>query len=84
MQPCLSLPVDRSAPARREFELLVGRLDVQALQGGTHSATEEHILKGGTEILRCLYQGHLDGLSAADRAQAEGLAARRGEVVHHA
>ena len=84
MEPCLSLPLDRFAPARREFEFLVGWLDAQALQGGSHSTTEEHILNHGTEILRCLYQGHLDGLSVADRRLAEEVAACRGEVVHHA
>lgn len=84
MEPCLSLPVDRFAPALREFELMIGWLNAQALKGGSHSATEEHIMSGGFEILRCLYQGHLDGLSATDRRQAEEVAMRRGEVVHHA
>ncbi len=84
MEPCLSLPVDRFAPARREFELMVSWLDARALEGAPHSVVEEHILDGGTEMLRRLYQGHLDGLSATDRRDAEALAARRGEVVHHA
>ena len=84
MEPCLSLPVDRFAPARREFELMVSWLDARALEGAPHSVVEEHILEGGTEMLRRLYQGHLDGLSATDRRDAEALAARRGEVVHHA
>ena len=84
MQPCFSLPIDRFAAARNEFELMVGWLDAAALRGGSHSVVEEHILARGTEILRRLYQGHLDGLSAADRREAEATAARRGEVVHHA
>jgi len=84
MEPCLLLPVDRFAPARQEFERLVGWLDAHSSKGGSHSVVEEHILEGGTEILRRLYQGHLDGLSVTDRCQAEALAARRGEVVHHA
>jgi hypothetical protein len=84
MQPCLSLAVDRFDCARAEFETLVGSLEALALEGGCHSVVEEQILADGMKILRSLYQAHLDGLSATDRRQAETLAVRRGEIVHHA
>ena len=63
---------------------MVSWLDAKVLEGAPHSIVDEHILDGGTAMLRRLYQGHLDGLSATYRRDAEALAARRGEVVHHA
>lgn len=84
MEPCLSLPVDRFAPARQQFETLVNWLDDQLPGGVSHSAVEEHLMSSGLEMLRRLYQAHLDGLAEADRRAAEATAAQRCEVVHHA
>ena len=59
-------------PAREQFDSLVARLDGEETRRMTHADVERLLQTDGTELLRRLFQGHLD---------ARGVGEAAGEVV---
>src|SRR5438045_7216335 len=71
-------------PAREHFEGLISRLDGEETRRMTHADVERLLQTEGTELLRRLFQGHLDsrgvGEAAAPVVDADGRARTHGRV----
>jgi hypothetical protein len=76
--------VETFAPARSAVEDLIARLTASAQDRRTHSVVEELLHVHGFEVLRLLYQAHLDLRAAEDRRQADARTERTGDLVHAA
>ena len=57
-------------PAREHFESLVARLDGEETRRMTHADVERLLRTDGTELLRRLFQGHLDARGVGEAAGA--------------
>jgi hypothetical protein len=57
-------------PAREQFENLVARLDGEETRRMTHADVERLLRTDGTELLRRLFQGHLDARGVGEAAGA--------------
>lgn len=57
-------------PAREQFENLVARLDGDETRQMTHAEVERLLKTDGTELLRLLFQGHLDARGIGEAAGA--------------
>src|SRR5437016_5521371 len=68
--------VETFAPARSAFEDLIAQLTASAQDRRTHSVVEELLHVHGFEVLRLLYQAHLDLRAAEDRRQADARTER--------
>jgi len=71
-------------PAREHFEGLIARLDGEETRRMTHADVERLLQTEGTELLRRLFQGHLDsrgvGEAAAPVVDADGRARTHARV----
>jgi hypothetical protein len=61
--------------AREQFEMLMRWLQTDALCGLEHGEIEARIGRDGTEVLRCLLQGHLDLRARREQPQLEVVGA---------
>jgi len=64
---------DGFARSRARFEEMVGFLDGGAAAGLDHGALEDRLQAGGRELLRLLYQDHLDLRASRERRLGEVL-----------
>jgi hypothetical protein len=78
---------DGFARSRHRFEEVVGFLDGQAAAGLTHAELEDRLHSEGRELLRMLFQDHLDLRSRREEpleevVGADGVVRRYGEAGH--
>ena len=58
--------LDEFSAAREQFERIVGALQSDELMGAEHGDVEQYLFEDGFELLRRLFQGHLDRRSAVE------------------
>lgn len=63
-------------PARRELERLIGELVELERTFGEHAEIEQHIGQRGQEIMRLLFQGHLNRLWQAEESREDVVGAQ--------
>jgi hypothetical protein len=87
MPTCQLEDLDAFGAARAAFEALVATLAGAQAAGWTHDQVEEHLDIDGRELLRLLYQGHLDLRALREQhAVAQGRIAPVVDadgIVHH-
>lgn len=57
---------DEYSPAALKFNRIEGWLQSEEARGKEHSEVESQLMRDGMEVLRLLFQGYLDGRSAAE------------------
>lgn len=70
-------------PALQEMQLLIGELAGFESQSCEHGEIEQHLHRGGTEVMRQLFQCYLNRVSAAEE-QREGIVGAEGTVRRYA
>jgi hypothetical protein len=73
MKAQVSAPAKALAPftaAREQFEQIVGDLESDRMFSMTHGDVEEHLRVEGFELLRRLFQGHLDARGPGEAGEA--------------
>jgi hypothetical protein len=58
--------MDEFSAAREQFEMIVGELQSDEMMGAEHGDVEQFLFVDGFELLRRLFQGHLDRRAAAE------------------
>ena len=77
-----SLEQDYFQQAHEQYQQLINTLTGESTQGWEHGEVERYINEDGTELLRRLFQGHLDLRYAQEEYQTEVVGAD-GEVRPH-
>ncbi len=77
-----SLEQDYFQQAHEQYHQLINTLTAESTQGWEHGEVERYINEDGTELLRRLFQGHLDLRYAQEEYQTEVVGAD-GEVRPH-
>jgi hypothetical protein len=74
--------LDEFSAAREQFEAIIGALESDEMMGAEHGEVEKFVFEDGFELLRRLFQGHLDRRSAMEPLRESVKGCDRVERTH--